>query len=1337
MGGPIGMCDNRRMKAFLFFVAAFAISLATPSTQYRSQAQDESKIGPEAARQIYALVREKESRTPAQRKIDSQLVIESKLRRGDAIGREVPSLRLNIDTDEQNKLELVITARVDQKLLAELSKMGIAVTASFPQYNYLTARMSLDQLEAVAAFEQVRFIRPQLGYSLAQRRLKQFPHEEFGPTDVPTLDNASRIKSEIQNALRSTPQARPDVPVQIGIASSQGDMTHRSFSARGTFNVNGAGVRIGVVSDGVENLAEAQASGDLGPVTVLPGQQGLGDEGTAMLEIIHDVAPGAELYFASGVNNLAAGFAENIRALRAAGCDIIVDDIRYFAESPFQDGQAPGIVSQYNGGVVTQAVNDVVADGALYFSSAGNFGNENDGTSATWEGDFANSGPMTPPLDNAPPSVNVHDFDPSQNVEQFNRITAGGYPSPIILHWNDPIGGSANDYDIYILGPTAQSVIVFSNNTQNGTQDPVEAISQQFNSTNFRIVVAQKQGAQDRFIHLSNYDGLLRHTTGGETYGHSAASRGIGVAAVPAVPTFPNAFSSLNNVEIFSSDGPRRFFRNGDGTPITPGNLSSTGGSLIQQPVFAAADGVSISGAGRFDSPFFGTSAAAPHAAAIAALIKSADPSLNADQVKGTMIASAIDIESPGADRDSGHGLVMPYEALRSLGGPVIGKAFLQIGEITQTETCCNSDGYILPGEQGSLRIELKNSGLLNASGITTTLTTTTPGVTIQTGASVYPDVAAETGGASNITPFVVSIAPTVPHDPIVTFKLTVNYSGGHATTQVWDFPVQFGFQPRPFDPQANATVNTIAVQPDGKILVGGNFNGFAGLGLQSHSGIGRINPDGTIDVNFDPGCNARVNTIAVQPDGKIVIGGGFSWLGGGGFGDTPRSKIGRLNPDGTLDIEFNPGISRNQFFGSVWALLVQPDGKILVGGDFSTVAGQPRNNLARLNPDGTLDNTFNPIAAYNVNHISSFALQTDGKIVVAGVFTQITDPMVQKNIVRINADGSMDLSFNSPARGSGGFQLQPDGKLLIYGNLDAQGGVTGTTSGIARLNADGSIDQSFVGAYAVPAFSLSLQTDGKIIAGGAFTSFGGGPPVPHFIAGLDTGGALNGFAPGANSTVYATALESSGMLLVGGDFTYLGRGGMGQDYRRRVGRISNTSLAVQQLSVNESATEITWLRSGTSPEVYRVTFESSPDGSTFTHLGNGTRIAGGWHLPGLSLSSQDRYIRARGFYSTGASNSSGSIVETLLDRYSGPATISGRVLSPSGVGIRNVLVYLTDSHGVRRSAITSSFGIYTFQDVPMGNTYFLTVASKRFRFAPQSLHLVGNLSNIDLNALE
>src|SRR5450432_2593792 len=189
------------------------------------------------------------------------------------------------------------------------------------------------------------------------------------------------------------------------------------------------------------------------------------------------------------------------------------------------------------------------------------------------------------------------------------------------------------------------------------------------------------------------------------------------------------------------------------------------------------------------------------------------------------------------------------------------------------------------------------------------------------------------------------------------------------------------------FDPGANNTVRALAVQPDGKIIVGGFFTtlGGGGTGTTTRNFIGRLNADGTLDTSFDPGADNLVRTLAVQADGRILVGGDFSTLGGGGTGTTTRNHIGRLNPDGTLDTSFDPGAN-----GTVRALAVQADGKILVGGDFTTLGGggtgtTTRNFIGRLNPDGTIDTSFDPGAD---NIVRTVAVQTDGKALVGGDFT-------------------------------------------------------------------------------------------------------------------------------------------------------------------------------------------------------------------------------------------------------------------------------------------------------------------------------------------------------------
>ncbi|HEU4391287.1 MAG TPA: S8 family serine peptidase, partial [Blastocatellia bacterium] len=569
----------------------------------------------------------------------------------------------------------------------------------------------------------------------------------------------------------------------VGSANSQGDVTHKANVARSTFGFNGAGVRIGVLSDGATNLATSVALGDLpSNVTVLPGQTGTGDEGTAMLEIIHDLAPGAELFFATAFNGIAS-FAQNIRDLRAAGCDIIVDDVIYFAETPIQDGQTGGVVSTTNGGMIQQAVNDVTAAGALYFSSAGNDGNADDGTGSAWEGDFVDGGTLA-----LLPGGTVHLFFAGS---QFNPITAAPMnPSPANLFWSDPLGGSANDYDLFVLNASGTSVVASSTNIQTGTQDPFEQVTGLAMATGNRIVILKKAGAANRFLHLTTNGSRLLANTSGQMRGHACAANAYGVAATPAVGPFPGPFNSGNVSETFTSDGPRRIFFTAGGTAITPGDLSSTGGTLRQKPDITAADGVAVTGVGGFGSPFFGTSAAAPHAGAIAALLKSANSSLTPAQIRTALTSTAIDIETPGVDRDTGAGIVMAFEALQSIGA--VASPNFELGTITATEVNGNGNGLIEPSEGGRLTIQLRNTGVVNAAGVTATLSTATPGVTLLSTSSTYPNITAPSGAAVNAVPYTFALSATATCPLSIDFTMTINFSGG-AVPQVRKFKLAIG----------------------------------------------------------------------------------------------------------------------------------------------------------------------------------------------------------------------------------------------------------------------------------------------------------------------------------------------------------------------------------------------------------------------------------------------------------------------------------------------------------------------------------------------------------------
>jgi len=328
-----------------------------------------------------------------------------------------------------------------------------------------------------------------------------------------------------------------------------------------------------------------------------------------------------------------------------------------------------------------------------------------------------------------------------------------------------------------------------------------------------------------------------------------------------------------------------------------------------------------------------------------------------------------------------------------------------------------------------------------------------------------------------------------------------------------------------------NAEVDTIALQIDGKVLIGGGFTQVNSVGRNR---IARLNADGSLDTSFNPGTgtNAEVDTIALQNDGKVLIGGKFTQVDGVG-----RSRIARLNADGSLDTSFDTSTGANE---TVYDVALQSDGKVLIGGILTQVNGVGRNRIARLNADGSLDTGFDPGTGAN-NYVYSVALQTDGKVLIGGAFTQV-DGVVRNRIARLNPDGSVDTGFDTSMGVNGpvyDVSFQDDGKVLIGGAFTHVDGVGSYR--IARLNEDGSLDTSFdtgSGANNI-VLSTALQNDGKVIFGGHFSQVDG--VDRNHIARLNADGSVDtGFdtSTGPNSSVRSVVVHTGGKVLIGGYFT-------------------------------------------------------------------------------------------------------------------------------------------------------------------------------------------------------
>ena len=300
---------------------------------------------------------------------------------------------------------------------------------------------------------------------------------------------------------------------------------------------------------------------------------------------------------------------------------------------------------------------------------------------------------------------------------------------------------------------------------------------------------------------------------------------------------------------------------------------------------------------------------------------------------------------------------------------------------------------------------------------------------------------------------------------------------------------------------QGWGTISAMVRQPDGKLIIGGFFSTYNGTAVNN---LARLNANGSLDGTFTGslGANASIIGMALQPDGKIIIAGNFSTYSG-----TTVKGLARLNSDGSLDGTFNVGTGLQRAGLAIgWSLAVQPDGKIIVGGLFKTYNGTSRNSLARLNSDGSLDNTFNIGTGVQTDQVldkegivTGIAVQPDSKLIIVGEF-KTYNGIKANNIARVNADGSMDTAFTDSSLLTPGTDslvntvvLQPDGKILIGGIF--LGYNNRLRPILARINSNGTIDDTFDTSGSGVGLnerveSILVQPDGKIFVGGMFTQY-------------------------------------------------------------------------------------------------------------------------------------------------------------------------------------------------------------------------------------------------------
>lgn len=416
---------------------------------------------------------------------------------------------------------------------------------------------------------------------------------------------------------------RPVAPpvTQAGAVATVGDRLLRADLVRAA-GFTGAGVPLGLISDGITSAAQFAAAGELPPITVPADPRCSsfeGDEGTAMLEIVHDVAPGAGPLMFASFGGSGAFMAEAVRCLADAGARVIVDDVTFPDEPFFQDGP------------LAIAAREVVQRGVTYHTSAGNRRKE------FFQQQLA-------PAAFGPPLGVIHNFDPTGAGDPANEVTidAGG-GTTCVVQWDEPFGQAATDLDLVAVQGSPTNVVAKSDNPQTGSQDPVELIDIE-NPTETEqtvsLVVQFFSGDPNRVFRMMCFrsSAMERTSRTGAIYGQQSVPEVIAVGAVDVTD------EGLDTASEISSPGPA--------IVLFPSF------ELRRKPDITSFHGVetAVGQAGLFPNPFFGTSAAAPHTGAVAALMLSKNPSLSPAQIQEIMKATAVDMEEAGFDYFTGAG---------------------------------------------------------------------------------------------------------------------------------------------------------------------------------------------------------------------------------------------------------------------------------------------------------------------------------------------------------------------------------------------------------------------------------------------------------------------------------------------------------------------------------------------------------------------------------------------------------------------------------------------------------------------------------------------------------
>ena len=540
--------------------------------------------------------------------------------------------------------------------------------------------------------------------------------------------------------------------LNAGSVTTEGDGILNADQVR-ALGIDGTGVKVGIISDGVTSRQAAIDSGDLpSTIEIVPGMAGVGDEGTAMLEIVHDLAPGASLAFAGigvAVDQLGTSldFINAISGLRALGCNVICDDIGFFDSPYFEDGP------------IAQAAQAAVDAGAFYCSAAGNH------AQVHYEADYSDMGQ----LNRASRTFNnVHDFGGSDSLATISLADLSLLV--MFLQWSDPFDSAVDDFEIYILSSDGSQVLAGSDSQPQVAGQAMKSVAHlQMQAADVDIVIEHTSGTGTPRLEVfllgfghSNFEHVV---PGGSIFGHAAAA---GVFAVGAISA---SDPGNDDVETFSNQGPSELY--------FPARVTRN------KPEACGIDGATITGAGGFSNPFYGTSAAAPHVAGVAALLLQARPSGTPAEITAALQNTAVDIGAAGYDPIAGSGRIDALAAILSLPATPVSVTLdptdvlgplTATGTVTLLSAATEVTVVTLQSSDPSVAA-VPGSVVINPPGRTATFQVTTQAVTAPR--TVNITATANQGSASGT----LTVSPPSPQS--ITFDLPEVEGGGTATATV------------------------------------------------------------------------------------------------------------------------------------------------------------------------------------------------------------------------------------------------------------------------------------------------------------------------------------------------------------------------------------------------------------------------------------------------------------------------------------------------------------------------------------------------------------------------